>query len=85
MYKVRPLVLDPPHEIVSLDDYRRRNRLHRIDPDLQLLGAKARTIRTARLRIFVFNHLSSLNGLTQSNQELVRALRQPGALHCVDR
>ncbi len=27
--------VDPPHEIVSLDDYRRRYRWHRLDPNLQ--------------------------------------------------
>ena len=38
--KVRPFVTDPPNEIVTLDDYRRRYRLYRLDPDLQALGAK---------------------------------------------
>ena len=38
--KVRPVVTDPPTEIVTLDDYRRRYRLYRLDPDLQALTAK---------------------------------------------
>ena len=39
-YKVRPEVTDPPTEIVTLDDYRRRHRLQRRDPDSQLLGSQ---------------------------------------------
>jgi hypothetical protein len=38
--EVRPFVTDPPTEIVTLDDYRRRMRLYRLDPDLQLLGSR---------------------------------------------
>ena len=38
--KVRPFVTDPPTEVVTLDDYRRRHRLYRLDPDLQLLTSK---------------------------------------------
>ena len=38
--KVRPVVTDPPTEIVTLDDYRRRYRLYRLDQDLQALTAK---------------------------------------------
>ena len=38
--KVRPFVTDPPTELVTLDDYRRRARLYRLDPDMQALGAK---------------------------------------------
>ena len=45
--KLRTQVTDPPHEIVSLDDYRRRYRLYRTDPSLQLLGATAPLIMTA--------------------------------------
>lgn len=39
--QVRPFVTDPPTEIVTLDDYFRRHRLYRLDPDLQALGAAA--------------------------------------------
>jgi hypothetical protein len=45
--KLRTQVTDPPNEIVSLDDYRRRYRLYRNDPSLQLLGATAPLIMTA--------------------------------------
>jgi glycerophosphoryl diester phosphodiesterase len=45
--KLRTQVTDPPTEIVSLDDYRRRYRLYRNDPSMQLLGATAPLIMTA--------------------------------------
>ena len=41
--KVRSTVADPPNEIVSLDDYRRRHRESASDPSFQNLNAKART------------------------------------------
>jgi alkaline phosphatase D len=34
-------VLDPPHEIVSLDDYRRRHACYKTDPQLQAAHARA--------------------------------------------
>lgn len=45
--KVRTEVTDPPTEIVSLDDYRRRYRMYRDDPSMQLLGAHAPLISIA--------------------------------------
>lgn len=45
--KVRTEVTDPPTEIVSLDDYRRRYRMYRDDASLQLLGAHAPLIAIA--------------------------------------
>jgi len=38
--KIRTQVTDPPTEIVTLDDYRRRYRLYRLDQSMQLLGSK---------------------------------------------
>ncbi len=34
-------VVDPPHEIVTLDDYRRRHAQYKTDPDLQAAHARA--------------------------------------------
>lgn len=40
-YERQPLGLQPPHEIKSLDDYRRRHALYRMDQGLQALSASA--------------------------------------------
>ncbi len=37
-------VVDPPHDIVTLDDYRRRHALYKTDPDLQAAHARAAMI-----------------------------------------
>jgi phosphodiesterase/alkaline phosphatase D-like protein len=45
--KLRTQITDPPHEIASLDDYRRRYRLYRNDASMQALGAHAPLISIA--------------------------------------
>lgn len=39
-YAAPPLGLQPPHEIQTLDDYRTRHALYRLDPSLQVSLAK---------------------------------------------